>query len=380
MYCVARRSTQSGSGAVVLKPRFEAPSDIEVSASNVRGLGAVQLALSLLPALDAIEENGITRIWLPATGPLATYRGSNSATRYQIYRRWTFNAASRVLECLFPSRVYPAGAAVLVLGDVPLRHRGRQVIFVHRPHLFNDVAAGSGLSISGWIMRRLFALNLAYVNNVIVQTQVMAERLAATYPEVEGRIIVIPQPAPQWLLDRPLVRNGRITTATQLSLFYPAAGYPHKNHRILETAAGVPAIRTIVSRISLTLDAPSAKPGDELLCYLGRLDSDAMRDQYSSTDALIFPSLEESFGLPLVEAMTIGLPIVCADRPYARHLCGNEAIYFDPMDVASLSNALGVLRRQLDAGWWPRWAGQLEAIPNDWGDVARRMLNTLNAR
>jgi glycosyltransferase involved in cell wall biosynthesis len=353
--------------------------DIEVSASNVRGLGAVQLAQSLLPAIDAVEGSGVTRMWLPATGPLSSYHGRNSQTRYQIYRRSLPNAVSRVVECLMPSRVYPQGSALLVLGDVPLRHRGKQAIFVHRPHMFDDVEAGSGLSVSGWIMRRLFALNLPYVDRVIVQTHAMAERLTATYPATSGRIVIIPQPAPQWLLDLPVVRRGRVATAAGLSLFYPAAGYPHKNHRILEQAAQSAEVRAIVSDLFVTLDTPAAESGDGPIRYLGRLDPDTMRDRYASVDALVFPSLEESFGLPLVEAMTIGLPIVCADRPYARVLCGDEAIYFDPKDPVSLVAALESLGQRLEAGWWPRWDAQLVSIPKDWDDVARRMLATLSA-
>ena len=58
---------------------------------------------------------------------------------------------------------------------------------------------------------------------------------------------------------------------------------------------------------------------------------------YRSADIFVFPSYTESFGHPLVEAMASGLPIVAADVPVNRELCGDAAIYFsvfDPVDCA----------------------------------------------
>ena len=49
-------------------------------------------------------------------------------------------------------------------------------------------------------------------------------------------------------------------------------------------------------------------------------------------DALLFLS-EKDFGFPLIEAMYLGLPIVCPDLPFARALW-NDAIYFDPNDIS----------------------------------------------
>ena len=51
---------------------------------------------------------------------------------------------------------------------------------------------------------------------------------------------------------------------------------------------------------------------------------------YRSVDACLFLSICESFGHPLVEALAIGKPLICADRPYAREICGDRAWYVDP--------------------------------------------------
>jgi glycosyltransferase involved in cell wall biosynthesis len=86
---------------------------------------------------------------------------------------------------------------------------------------------------------------------------------------------------------------------------------------------------------------------------------------------LLFLSESESYGFPLIEAMYVGLPIVCADFPYARNLCGDEAIYFDSNDISSLKKAVAHLRKKIDDGWWPNWSSQLKNLPESWDDVAR---------
>jgi glycosyltransferase involved in cell wall biosynthesis len=54
---------------------------------------------------------------------------------------------------------------------------------------------------------------------------------------------------------------------------------------------------------------------------------------YRQADLFVYPSVVESFGHPLVEAMAAGLPIVAADVPINRELCGEAAVYFPPFDA-----------------------------------------------
>jgi glycosyltransferase involved in cell wall biosynthesis len=69
---------------------------------------------------------------------------------------------------------------------------------------------------------------------------------------------------------------------------------------------------------------------DGYLVPAGPRFGQALLDLYRSVDACIFPSICESFGHPLVEALALGKPLVCADRPYAREICGPNALYIDP--------------------------------------------------
>lgn len=58
---------------------------------------------------------------------------------------------------------------------------------------------------------------------------------------------------------------------------------------------------------------------------------------YERASIFVFPSYTESFGHPLVEAMAAGLPVIAADIPISRELCGDAAIYFSRFDQQSLA-------------------------------------------
>jgi glycosyltransferase involved in cell wall biosynthesis len=76
--------------------------------------------------------------------------------------------------------------------------------------------------------------------------------------------------------------------------------------------------------------------GSGYLVAAGPTVGDALVDLYRSVDACVFPSICESFGHPLVESMAMNKPLICADRPYAREICGEHAIYIDPKNPQEL--------------------------------------------
>jgi glycosyltransferase involved in cell wall biosynthesis len=88
---------------------------------------------------------------------------------------------------------------------------------------------------------------------------------------------------------------------------------------------------------------------------LGRVPEGALDELYQRADVFLFPSLCEAFGFPMVEALGYGLPIVAADTPINRELCGEAALYYAPQDAIAAARQLQVLldsperRRQASA-------------------------------
>lgn len=350
-----------------------------VHLTNVVGTGAVQLVQSLLPALEHAPGHHLQEIHLPDRGELAHYRRTTPGPEPRRRRRLLANEASRLLECLWPGRALDGETPLLVLGDLPLRCTGPQAVFVQTPHLAQAGRAADRLAaFKYWIARAVFRLNRHRPHAFIVQTEAMRSALVRSYPDIRERVHVVAQPAPAWLLAARLKRTGRrLQGDMPLSLFYPAAPYPHKNHRLLSQVAKVTGAWPVTQ---LTLTIPPASSPNATVPWIhcvGLLPPAAVVAVYSKADALLFLSIAESYGLPLVEAMWIGLPVVCPDLPYARALCGSEAIYFNPDRIDSLHAALTELRARLGRGWWPDWADRLNAIPRDWDAVAEAMLKIL---
>ncbi|GGA79892.1 glycosyl transferase [Edaphobacter acidisoli] len=91
-----------------------------------------------------------------------------------------------------------------------------------------------------------------------------------------------------------------------------------------ESAEFFERVRGAGERIRLT----GPVPYKELLSLVGH------------SDALVMPSLYEGFGLPPVEAMAAGVPVAVANAASLPEVCGDGALYFDPLDVEDIANKL----------------------------------------
>jgi glycosyltransferase involved in cell wall biosynthesis len=136
------------------------------------------------------------------------------------------------------------------------------------------------------------------------------------------------------------------------SLVYMGSFMPYKNVETLARAAAMlpgyelhmmsratPAVRE-----RLTAAAPTAR----LVFHDGASDAEYF-DALLSATALVTASLDEGFGIPLVEAMRVGTPVVVSDIPIFREIGADAAIYADPHDPAAFAAAVAELE---DPGQW----------------------------
>lgn len=82
---------------------------------------------------------------------------------------------------------------------------------------------------------------------------------------------------------------------------------------------------------------------EEHVRFLGYVPDEDMPALYSAASVLAFPSLYEGFGLPVLEAMSCGTPVVTSDRSALAEVAGDAALLVDPTDVEALAEALGRL-------------------------------------
>jgi|GEM_PF-1227004 len=82
------------------------------------------------------------------------------------------------------------------------------------------------------------------------------------------------------------------------------------------------------------MDAP---PFRDKVVEFPRATDDELKALYAHANAFVFPSFMEGFGLPPLEALAFGVPVVCSDIPVIREVCGDAVRYADPSDPASIA-------------------------------------------
>ena len=98
---------------------------------------------------------------------------------------------------------------------------------------------------------------------------------------------------------------------------------------------------------------------------------------YNLADAFVYPSLYEGFGLPVIEAMQCGCPVVASNATSIPEVAGEAAVLFDPLDVSGIAKAIRQVatdqtkRQELIA------SGFEQAKKFSWGRCAEIMLETI---
>ncbi len=78
----------------------------------------------------------------------------------------------------------------------------------------------------------------------------------------------------------------------------------------------------------------------DLVIFAGAASQDLLVNAYSSADAVVMPSFEEGFGLPVVEAMACGTPVICSQSASLPEVAGDAAEYFNPRSPEDLADVL----------------------------------------
>lgn len=139
---------------------------------------------------------------------------------------------------------------------------------------------------------------------------------------------------------------------------YVAHYYPHKNHqRLFKSYAKLKSQQSI----SWPLVLRGEKNGkDELIkrlltetgimkdvIWLPPLSDGEMPILYSAATALVFPSLFEGGGIPVMEAMGCGCPVIASDIPTTREFAGEAVLFFNPLKVGSIVNAMQLFQKDI---------------------------------
>jgi glycosyltransferase involved in cell wall biosynthesis len=262
----------------------------------------------------------------------------------------------------------------------------RRVVTVHDLIYARFPEAHSGLRDRG--MRVLVPLAVRRSHRVLADSQSTRDDLVELLGTPPGRIDVAPlgfgvPPRAQPLAeDRTRTRFRLGARRLVLSL---SAKRPHKNLlALIDALERLPAERRPVLVLpgyptwhEAELRERAAALGvSEDIRFEGWLTGEELEGLWALTDAFVFPSLYEGFGLPILEAMHRGVPVACANASSLPEVAGDAALLFDPRDVAAIAASLERLLGDPVLAASLRAKGLARAAEFTWARTARLTLDS----
>lgn len=124
------------------------------------------------------------------------------------------------------------------------------------------------------------------------------------------------------------------------------------------------------------LSMPAAAGLADRVHFVGHVSESELIALYRNARAFVFPSLYEGFGLPPLEAMSCGTPVVCSDSSSLPEVCGDAALYFDPLSQQDIRDKLSMIIRD-DVLYAELRRKGLENVERfSWKTMAERTLET----
>ena len=248
----------------------------------------------------------------------------------------------------------PADSVLLCFNSLPppVRSKAKVVVFVQAPHfarINQDARYAPKTRLRLTYENLWFSLFERNADEFWVQTEGMRRALLArlrfgapvrVVPFADDELLALDDGA----FAAPAAAMPRFKAHKFL---YPADDVGHKNHRRLLAAwqelAGAgnapELILTLTEEQVTALLEPGVTPAALNVRCIGPIPREKVLDLLRDGVALIFPSLAETFGLPLVEAARLGAPIVASERDFVRDVC-DPVVTFDPMSSVSIARAV----------------------------------------
>lgn len=301
--------------------------------------GVQRYAREIIIALDRLlgaEENVTERWCLLTTGREQESLGLKHVDIRPI-SSWL---AGHAWEQLVLARAARDGVLVGFAGSGPLFH-SRQLVIIHdaavfrRPHLFSGNYGRWHRFIGRFLGRRArigtvsnfsrceLAEILKLEPDSIPVLYNGADHMSRVVPSFESGERLELNGRPYFVILGNLTKNKNVAAAIEASRHFPNC-----------------ALVIVGAAIQRIFASPDMDEANEQLLFTGRLDDRNVVGLLKQASALLFPSLYEGFGIPPLEAMAVGCPVIASDIPAVREACGDAVRYFDPFDPIGFADQM----------------------------------------
>jgi glycosyltransferase involved in cell wall biosynthesis len=271
------------------------------------------------------------------------------------------------------------GTLVNLGNTAPLLAGARQAVVIHDAGVFDTPESYSWrfrhwyrLLQRGLVARGARILSVSAFSAGRIAQHLGVER-AAIGVTLEGGEHILREAADASVLGRHGLTPGGYALAV-------GTGAAHKNLAALAAAGAALRASGLTLAVAGARDPgvfQAAGAGLEGARALGRVTDAELRALYENAFALVFPSRYEGFGLPPVEAMWCGCPVIAARAGAVPEVCGEAALWFDAEDPATLAGAVTALAADPARRAALAEAGRARARHFSWEAAARRLLGYL---
>lgn len=233
-----------------------------------------------------------------------------------------------------------------------------------------------GYFIELWIglrkAKRIIAVSEATKQEIVDHFGITPEKITVTYEGVDEHILAAGREKSMGALQK--IIDGQY-------VLYVGNAYPHKNLDALLKAFVLLRKKNPSESIKLVLvgndnffyrrlkTTAAALGLDDGVVFFGQANDAELFHLYTHARAFVFPSLMEGFGLPALEALSLGCPVIVSDIPVFHEILGDAARYVDPRDPALIAGAI------LDTKPYHHTRrAQLPRVPYNWRSMAERTL------
>jgi len=334
---------------------------LAILAYNLRTGGGLSVGRNLTPALCRAAPQWRFRVIVPQgygyeedLGSLPNVELIPCARSQSVLGRWVFDnlTAARLVREFRPD-------VLLGLGNRGLSQPPcQQTILCHDAHLFYPVQHYSSEMLRRKVLkayqRWVLARHLAVTDLLLCQTLTAEARLRRQF-RYTGAAAICPNAVPTVLEqdgDPPDEPSALASAKGRVRLFCLTRYYAHKNLEVLlECYRRYP--RELASVIVVATIAADHHPGAprflhdirqyglaDAIVNVGPVPQADLGAYYRHCDGLMLPTTLESFSGTYLEAMHFGVPILTSNLDFAREVCGDAALYFDPWSPASVKDAM----------------------------------------
>lgn len=222
-------------------------------------------------------------------------------------------------------------------------------------------------------------------DRIITVSDFIRRDLVTYYREAgdEKKVVAIPNGRPDWVLP-----DNYSSHARQNYLFFAGNNEPRKN--LITLLKALDLLYKKGSKYELKIAGPrgwknrdihcflASSPIKDQVSFLGYISEEELRQNYLTCKVLVYPSLYEGFGLPILEALSLDCLVLTSKETVMQEIAGDAGIYFDPKDTKSIAGAIeSIFSPSFDRTYYLRHREKVGARYS-WKATAEKMLALFN--